>query len=319
MQVPGAVDVNDFAEGRIKFVGIKLDPTARLAGVQLSDLPSILGDNRPLIAAIVRDEKIIIPRGEDRLLADDLVYFISEESKLLDMLVVFGKRSEPLKRILIIGGGRIGHRLTTLLDQRSVSTKIIEQNPDRCNLLAQRLNKVIVLCGDGSDQGLLTEANILDTDLVITLTNEDETNILTSLLAHRMGARKTITRVSKFSYFSIMTTIGLEQIVSPRLSAINTILKHIRKGQVISDISIKGEEAEVMEAVALETSDIVSKPLKSVSFPKGAIVVGIIRKAEIIIPTGDSVIEPDDRVIIFANRKAIPGIEKLLAVKLEFF
>ncbi len=319
MQVPGAVDVNDFAEGRIKFVGIKLDPTARLAGVQLSDLPSMLGDNRPLIAAIVRDEKIIIPRGEDRLLADDLVYFISEESKLLDMLVVFDKRSEPLKRILIIGGGRIGHRLTTLLDQRSVSTKIIEQNPDRCNLLAQRLNKVIVLCGDGSDQGLLTEANILDTDLVITLTNEDETNILTSLLAHRMGARKTITRVSKFSYFSLMTTIGLEQIVSPRLSAINTILKHIRKGQVISDISIKGEEAEVMEAVALETSDIVSKPLKSVSFPKGAIVVGIIRKAEIIIPTGDSVIEPDDRVIIFANRKAIPGIEKLLAVKLEFF
>ena len=319
MQVPGAVDVNDFAEGRIKFVGIKLEPTARLAGVQLSELPSMLGENRPLIAAIVRDEKIIIPRGEDRLLAGDLVYFISEESKLLNTLDVFDKRSEPLKRLLIVGGGRIGQRLTTLLDQRPVSTKIIEKKPDRCNILAQRLNKVVVLCGDGSDQGLLTEANIQETDVVITLTNDDETNILVSLLAHRMGARKTITRVSKFGYFSLMTTIGIEQIVSPRLSAINSILQHIRKGQVISDISIKGEEAEVMEAVALETSEIVSKPLKRIAFPKGAMVAGIIRQEEIIIPTGDSVIEPDDRVIIFATRKAVPGIEKLLAVKLEFF
>ena len=319
MQVPGAVDVNDFAEGRIKFVGIKLEPTARLAGVQLSELPSMLGENRPLIAAIVRDEKIIIPRGEDRLLAGDLVYFISEESKLLNTLDVFDKRSEPLKRVLIVGGGRIGKRLTTLLDQRPVSTKIIEKNPDRCNILAQRLNKVVVLCGDGSDQGLLTEANIQETDVVITLTNDDETNILVSLLAHRMGARKTITRVSKFGYFSLMTTIGIEQIVSPRLSAINSILQHIRKGQVISDISIKGEEAEVMEAVALETSEIVSNPLKRIAFPKGAMVAGIIRQEEIIIPTGDSVIEPDDRVIIFATRKAVPGIEKLLAVKLEFF
>ena len=319
MQVPGAVDVNDFAEGRIKFVGVKLEPTARLAGVRLSDLPSMLGDKRPLIAAIVRDDKIIIPHGEDRLLADDLVYFISEESKLLDTLDVFDKHSEPMKRILIIGGGRIGYRLATLLDQRSLSTRIIEKNPARCSVLAQKLNKVVVLCGDGSDQGLLTEANIPDTDVVITLTSDDETNILTSLLAHRMGARKTITRVSKFGYFSLMNTIGIEQIVSPRLSAINTILQHIRKGQVISDISIKGEEAEVMEAVALETSDIVSKPLKRVSFPKGAMVAGIIRQEKIIIPSGDSVIEPNDRVIIFATRKAVPGIEKLLAVKLEFF
>ncbi len=197
--------------------------------------------------------------------------------------------------------------------------KLIEKNEQRCRELAEQMNKVVVLHGDGSDQGLLIEENIQDMDFVITVTNDEETNVLVSLLSRQMGAKNTITKISKFSYFPLMTTIGIEQVVSPRLSAINTILQHIRKGKVLSAISIKGEQAEVIEAVALETSDIVAKPLKNISFPKGALLVGIIHKNEIIIPSGDSVIEPDDRVIIFARKNAIPKIEKILTVKLEFF
>jgi len=319
MSVPGAVDVGEFADGRIKFVGVNLEDESRLAGVQLSDLPDIIGKARPLIAAVVREDELIIPRGNDRLEPGDLVYFISEEDKLLDTLSLFNKYDQPVNRALIIGGGRIGFRLASLLEENSVYCKIIEQNPDRCAYLAERLNKAIVLHGDGSDQGLLAEENIQDMDIVITLTKDEETNILASLLAKRMGARKSITRISKFSYFPLMNAIGLEQVVSPRLSAINTILQHIRKGKVLSAISIKGEQAELIEAVALETSEIVAKPLSKISFPKGAMVAGIIRKENIIIPTGDSVIEPDDRVIIFARREAIPKIEKILAVKLEYF
>jgi trk system potassium uptake protein TrkA len=134
-----------------------------------------------------------------------------------------------------------------------------------------------------------------------------------------MGAGKSITKINKFSYFPLMSTIGIDQVVSPRLSAINTILQHIRRGKVLSAISLKGEQAEAMEAVALETSDIVGKPLKRISFPKGAMVAGIIRRHIVIIPSGESVIEPNDRVIIFAHRRAISAIEKMLAVKLEFF
>ncbi len=319
MSVPGAVDVGEFADGRIKFVGVNLEDESRLAGVQLSDLPDIIGKARPLIAAVVREDELIIPRGNDRLESGDLVYFISEEDKLLDTLSLFNKYDQPVNRALIIGGGRIGFRLASLLEENSIYCKIIEQKPDRCAYLAERLNKAIVLHGDGSDQGLLAEENIQDMDIVITLTKDEETNILASLLAKRMGARKSITRISKFSYFPLMDAIGLEQVVSPRLSAINTILQHIRKGKVLSAISIKGEQAELIEAVALETSEIVAKPLRNISFPKGAMVAGIIRKENIIIPSGDSVIEPDDRVIIFARREAIPKIEKILAVKLEYF
>ena len=319
MSVPGAVDVGEFADGRIKLVGVKLEEDSRLAGVRLLNLPDIIGKTRPLIAAVVRENELIIPRGNDRLKAGDLVYFISEADKLLDTLSVFNKYDQPVNRALIIGGGRIGFRLAHLLEENSIYCKIVERNADRCTYLAERLNKAIVLCGDGSDQGLLAEENIQDMDIVITLTKDEETNILASLLAKRMGARNSITRISKFSYFPLMDAIGIEQVVSPRLSAINTILQHIRRGKVLSAISLKGEQAEVIEAVALETSDIVEKPLRNISFPKGAMVAGIISKETIIIPTGDSVIRPDDRIIILARKEAIPKIEKILSVKLEYF
>ncbi len=319
MSVPGAVDVGEFADGRIKFIGIYLDKNTRLAGVKLADLPEKIAKGRPLIAAVVREEELIIPRGNDRLMPGDLVYFISEEEKLADTLAVFDKHDQPVNRALIVGGGNIGFRLARRLEEKGIYCKIIEKDPARCTRLAEGLNKAVVLCGDGSDQGLLAEENIQDMDVVVTLTSHEETNILASLLAIRMGAKRSITRISKFSYFPLMKAIGIEQVVSPRLSAVNTILQHVRRGKVLSAISIKGEQAEVMEALALETSDIVDKPLKKISFPKGSMVAGIIRGDDIIIPTGDSVIQPDDRIIIFAIRQAIPKVEKILAVKLEYF
>ena len=319
MNVPGAVDVGQFADGRIKFVGIYMDGGNRLAGVRLADLPDKLGSRRPLIAAVVRDDEIIIPSGKDRLLPGDLFYFISEDKYLLETLSAFDKHSDPVKKVLIVGGGRIGYRLAVRLEEQGIYCKIIEKNAQRCSVLAERLNKTIVLHGDGSDQALLSEENISDIDVIVTLTNDEETNILSSLLAKRMGAGKAITKISKFSYFPLMTAIGIEQVISPRLSAINTILQHIRRGKVLSAISLKGEQAEAMEAEALETSEIVGKPLKHISFPKGAIVAGMIRGEQVIIPSGDTVIEPNDRIIIFALQRAIAGIEKMLSVKLEYF
>ena len=319
LSVPGAADVGEFADGRIKFIGIYLDSNSPLAGVKLSEIPDKITHVRLLIAAVVREEELIIPRGDDYLMPGDLVYFISEEEKLQETLAVFDKYDQPLKRALIVGGGNIGFRLAKSLEENSIYCKIIEKSPDRCAEIAERLNRTVVLCGDGSDQALLAEENIRDIDVVITLTENEETNILASLLAMRMGAKKSITKINRFSYFPLMKAIGLEQVVSARLSAINTLLQHIRKGKVLSAISLKGEQAEVMEALALETSDIVDKPLKKISFPKGAIVAGIIRKDDIIIPTGESVIRPEDRVIIFARRQAIAKVEKMLSVKLEYF
>lgn len=319
LSVPGAVDVSDFENGRIKFVGVTLDASSRMAGAALSELPAIFGDARPLIAAIVRDEELIVPGGNDFLKPDDLVYFICKQDVLSETLRMFDKHDTPLNRVLIIGGGRIGYRLAALLEQNSIHTKIIERSNERCNALAQTLNKTVVLCGDGSDQELLKEENIQDMDSLVAVTDNEETNILVSLLGRRMGARNSITKISRFSYFPLLSTIGVDQVVSTRLSAINSILQHIRKGKILSATTLKGEQAEVLEAVALETSDIVGKPIKKLAFPKGALLVSVVRDEDIIIPTGDTVVKPGDKVIIFAKRQAVAKIEKILTVKLEFF
>lgn len=224
-----------------------------------------------------------------------------------------------MRRVLIGGGGRIGYRLATLLEKKSVTTRIIERDPQRCEELAGKLDKAIVLNGDCSDQALLNEENVHEMDAVITLTGDEEMNIVSALLAKRMGAKKIIAKISTFSYFPLMSTIGLEQVVSPRLSAINTILQHIRRGKVLSAMSIKGEQAEVLEAAAQETSNIVGKPLKRISLPDGVLVTSIMRGNHVIIPSGESVIEPGDRIILFARRQSVPKVEKILAMKLQRF
>jgi len=319
MSVPGAGDVGEFENGRVKFVGIQLKPDTPMVGLRLSEISKAIGRPSPLIAAILRSEEMIIPRGNDRLLEGDIVYFISETDNLMEILKLFDKQSEPVRRVLIVGGGRIGLRLAERLEEDSIYTKIIEKDENRCSFLAEKLDQTVVLHGDGTDQVILEQEGVRDMDVVVTLTVDEQTNVLASLLAKQMGAHKTITRINSFRYLPLMSTIGIEQVVSPRLSAINTILRHIRRGKVLSAISIKGEQAEIIEAVAMETSEIVGKPLKEISFPKGVLVTIIIRDKRIIIPSGDSIIHPGDRVIIFGSRQAVPQVEKILAVKLEYF
>jgi len=319
LQVPGAVDVGEFANGRIKLIGVRLEADCPVAGTKLVDLEKKTDNKNILVVAIIRNEKLIIPSGEDQLLAGDLIYFVSEEKEVKEALKIFGKRAEPFKKVLLVGGGNLGLKLAKALEGYSIHAKLIEKDHNRCNKLAEVLDKVVVLQGDGSDQGLLQEENVQDMDVVATLTGDEETNILTSLLAKRMGAHKTVTRINKLSYFPLVSAIGLDHIVSSRLAAVNSILQYVRRGKVLSAMALKGEEAEALEAVALETSDIVGKPLEQIPFPKGALVVAIIREDEVIIPTGDSVILPQDRIIIFSTLQSIPQVEKALMVKLEYF
>ena len=319
MKVPCAVDMGELVEGRIIFVGLVLDETSPMAGLRLMDFAARFGQSRPLIAAVVRNDLLIVPRGDHTLEPGDLIYFICERECLEDTLRLFDKDIRPVKRVMIIGGGRIGHRLAKTLESQDVQTKIIESDLKRCEFLAERMDKTVILNGDGSNKKLLIEENVRNTDVVIALTNDEETNILVSLLAKNLGAHTTITKVSKFSYFPLMSTIGLKKVVSSRLSAISTILHDVRKGKVLTDVSLLRGDAEIIEAMALKTSAITDKPLKKITFPKGAILVSIIRDDTIMIPTGESIVEHGDKIILFARRQAILKLEKMLTVKLSFF
>ncbi len=319
MEVPGAADVVDFAEGKVKLVGIKVLPVSPMAGIRLKDLDRKGLNQGLLIAAIVRGHQMVIPGGEDAIMANDLVYVVSEGGKMPQVFKLFGKKGEPVNRVLIIGGGNIGSVLATKLEKRHIHVKLIEKNGERCTYLAEQLEKTVVLEGDGTDQALLEEENVKDMDFVVAATGDQEDNVLISLLAQAMGARKTITRIDKVSYIPLANAIGLDIIVSPRLSAVSAILQYTRKGKVLSVIPLKGEDAEAIEVVAMETSDIVGRPIKKMKFPKGAIIGAIVRNEEVIIPNGESVIAPQDRIIVFSTKESVPKLEKDLMVKLEYF
>ncbi|MDY0042024.1 MAG: Trk system potassium transporter TrkA [Desulforhabdus sp.] len=319
LTVPDAEHVSDFAEGKIKLIGLRVAAGSPVVGECLQDLRQKTGELRFIIAAIFRNERLIVPIGKDRVKAGDLLYFVCGTDQLEKVLKIFGSRSDPIRHILIVGGGNIGLRLALELEERQYHVRLVEIDRERCGSLAERLRHTIVLHGDGTDQELLEEENIREIDVAISLTGNEEANVLSSLLAKSLGAKRTMTRINKFHYIPIIGAIGLGQIVSPRLSAINSIVLHVRKGKVLSSVSLKGEQAEVLEAVALETSGIVERPLKDLHFPRGAIVLAILRGEKSIIPNGESIVHPGDRVIILSTRKNIARVEEELMVKLEYF
>ncbi len=319
MGVPGAVDVGDLVEGRVKYAGIRVGSRSPVIGIKLIHFVSVFSGERPLIAAIIRKEQVIVPRGNDKIKEGDLVYFVCENSRFEKNLKVFGIQPKPVRKALIVGGGRIGEKLARKLEKDAVKTKIIESDIDRCRYLSKQMEKTIVLHGDGSDQKLFFEENAGQSDVIISVTNEDETNILVALLAKNMGVKNTIARVEKSSYYNLLSTIGIEKVVSPRVSAISSILQDVRKGNVISDISIFCEKGEFIEAAVIKASGMAGRPLKKISFPKGALLVCIVRENKIIIPSGESIMFPGDRIILFAVKSAIKKLEKLLTIKLGFF
>ena len=317
MEVPAASEVIDFVGGRIKLIGFFVTEDSPFANRQLLSFSELRG--RILVGAIVRGERVVIPRGEDLIRPGDLVYVVVKTTEIDQTLEAIGIKGKTSRRVIIVGGGQTGTALAKRLDQTKINVKIIEKDDAKCGKLSEVLDHVVVINGDGTDKNLLEEENIRDVDFLVAVTADEATNILMSLLAKGLGVKKTITRISRLSYLPLMSAIGIDTVVSPRLSAVKAILQHIRPGKIISVAPLKGEHAEAIEAEALETSDIVNTPLSKVKMPKDAIVGAIVRGEEIIIPRGDSIIRPKDRLIIFSIQEVVPKLEKLLTVKLEYF
>jgi len=279
MKVPGASDVVDFVGGRVKLIGFTVPKGFSFAGRQLLSFEDL--EKRILVGAIVRGDQVFIPRGQDTIEVDDLVYLVVRNDEIDSALKLFNIKEEGLRRVIIVGAGRTGTALATALDLTNISAKIIEKDPEKCTSLAEKLERVIVINGDATDKDLLQEENIVDVDFMVAITGDEESNILISLLGKSLGAKKTITRVSKHSYIPLVSAIGIDTVVSPRLSAVRAILQYIRRGKIISVAPLKGEHAEAIEAEAMETSDIVNVPLAKIKFPKGAILGAIVRGEEI--------------------------------------
>jgi trk system potassium uptake protein TrkA len=320
MEVPGAVDVADFAGGKVRMAGLPLLSNSPLAGKSLADISALYPNSGILIVAVQKGERVFIPKGPDVIRANDRLFMVMARDKMQEALESSGHKRPPIKRVMILGGGLIGMELAENLEKkRDIQVKIIEQNEDRCRQIAEKCDRALVLRGDATYQDLLIEENVAQMDTFIAVTEDEETNVMISLLAKKMGVRRVITLVNKVGYSPLVHSIGVDVVVSPRLAAVNRIMQFLRRGKILSISSLPEENAEAFEAVAMETSDIVGRPLREMEFPKEAIVGAIVRGPEVIIPNGSTVIQPGDRVMIFALTSAVKEVEKALMVKLEYW
>ncbi|KAF5045013.1 Trk system potassium uptake protein TrkA [anaerobic digester metagenome] len=312
LRAPGAVDISDLAGGRIKIAGTWIAEGNPLAGLSLPELRRKAGDMPLIVAAIIRNDRVIVPAGSDGIRLGDLVYFVCEDSQLQPVFSFLGNRPSRKGSVLIIGGGNIGLRLARALERKPMHVKLMDKSPERCAELAGQLDRTVVLLGDGTDQEALLEENIGGMDVVVTMTGVEESNILSSLLARKLGAPMAITRLNKIEYMPLVRAIGLEHIVSPRQSAVNSIFKHVRKGGVLSAVTIK-EGAEALEALVGPDSSLAGNALKDLSFPKGVLVLCIMRGDSVLIPSGLDVIRSGDRLFILSLTESIPAVEQMLS------
>lgn len=319
VQAPDVEQIHDLAGDRIKMAGMRLPAESALNGLKLLQLPEKIEKNRLIVAAIVREAQLIIPKGKDLLQAGDFVYFVCANKDLAQILKLFGSAGTPVRNVMIVGGGKIGFSLASRLDNKHFNVKVIEMDPRRCQTVASRLHRAIVLQGTATDQAFMRQENAGSMDMVVAVTWDEEMNILSSLLAKRLGARKAVARVNRLAYIPLVHAMGIDHIVSPRRCAIDSIMPALRRGKVVSTVFIKGKEAEVLEALALEGSDIVGAPLKDIRFPKETLVLCVAREEQVIIPSGESVIQPGDRVIILSTRKNLPRVEQSLMSKRRYF
>jgi trk system potassium uptake protein TrkA len=320
MEFPGTREVIDLADGKIRLVGIEIDDTSPFVGKTLEEIRISNPEYKILVIAIDRNHKVIIPKGKDLLLSGDHVFIIAEANKVFQVLRFMRKDVEQVRRVIIFGGGNIALYLAKEIEKRGhISTKLICPDEKRCHFFVESLEKTIVLLGDGTDDLLLREENIKECDFFIAISEDEEANVLASLLAKQLGATRVMTLVNRLAYIPLISTLGVDYVINPQLAAVDRILRYIRKGKVLSVASMREQNAEVIEVVAMETSDLVNRPLKMVGFPKDAIVGAIVRGKETIIPHGGTIVEPGDRVIIFALKSAIKEVEKALMVKLEYF
>lgn len=321
MSVPGAFDMIPLADDKVRVIGVRCTDKCPIVHTPLRQLTSLFPELNIIVVSIIRDGVATVPTSSDQMLPGDEVYFVADAAHVPRAMAAFGHDEKSARRVVVIGGGNIGLNLARELYEarQGITAKIIEIDRDRARRVAQALPGVTVIQGDALENDILEEANVATAGTVVAVSNDDETNILASLLAKRYGVERAVTLINKATYGPLITTLGIDVVVSPRAITVSTILQHVRRGRIRAVHSLGDGFAEVIEAEALETSPLVGEPLSEIDLPAGVIVGAIYRDGAVIIPRGTTVIEGSDRIILLATSESVKKVEKMFAVRLEFF
>ena len=318
---PGASQVLDFADGRVRLVGVIADRDGLLVGQKIANLKEHIPNTEGRIAAIYRRGKATLPTGDTVIQEGDEVFFIADRKDIRVFMSEIRRLEDPVRRVVIAGGGNIGVRLALALEQTN-QVKIIERDPNRARIISEQVSKAIVLVGDAADEELLLEENVDNVDVFCALTNSEEANILSSMLAKRLGAHKVMALINRPSYVDLVESGSIDIAISPQQVTIGSLLAHVRRGDVVKVHSLRRGAAEAIEAIAHGSADeshVVGRTIEEIDLPPGSAIVAMVRDDQVIIAHHDTVIEADDHVILFmTDRRKIERIEQLFQVGVSF-
>ncbi len=320
LEAPGALDSVPFADNKIRLLEILIKSNCKLINFKLNELTQKHPDLDANIIAIVRNEKIFIPKKTDEIKCDDKIYAIINSSQMAETLQAFGHDEKISKKILVIGGGNIGFNLAKNLEESldSVRVKIVEKNKSRAEYLANHLNDTIIINGDGLDEEALIEANLGEAETVLALTNDDEDNLMVSVLVEKFAKdqkdkedKRTMALINKPNYSLLQSSLKIDDLIDPRMNTVSSILKHVHKGTIENAYTISNGEYEIIEAEIIETSELINKELKNSNLPDEIRIGAILREKKVIIPRSDFIFQKDDRVVFLAKKDSISIVENI--------
>jgi len=321
IEYPGALQVLDFADGLVRLVAVKAYYGGPLVGHELRELKEHMPGIKSRVAAIFRRGTPIIPQGDTVIEVDDEVFFIAAKDDIRAVMSELRKLDKPIKRIIVVGGGNIGKGLAAALEDR-YQVKLIDHNVERTQQISEELDKTLVLLGDAADEELLLEENIESTDIFCAMTNDDEANILSAMLAKRLGAKKVMTLINRAAYVDLVESGEIDIAVSPHQATIGGLLAHVRRGDVVVVHSLRRGAAEAIEAIAhgdKNSSKVVGRAVQDIKLPPGTSIGIIVRGEEVLVPHHNTVVEAEDHVILFLiDKKRITEVERLFQVGVTF-
>ena len=320
LHAPGAIDMVELADNKLKLVGVICEENCPILNITVRELSNKYKKIISNILLVIRDDKKFVVDSKTTLQMNDIVYFVVDNNNFLETMKAFGHDETEAQKIVIIGGGNIGYSLAKIIEEeeKGVTTSLIEFNDKRSKYLASNLKYVTVINGDGLENDILEEVNISNSGYFIAVTDDDEVNILSSLLAKRAGALNCMTLINNSSYSSLLKNIGIDITIDPKLVTISTILEKVRSGRIRSVYSIGDGFGEVIEAEILPKSAFVNKKLSEMKLPKDIRVGAILRNNLIMIPNSNTTFQVNDDVVFFSQTSCIKKLEKLLSIRQEY-
>ena len=320
LEAPGALDSVPFAENQIRLLEILIKNNCKLIGLKLNELTNKFPNLDANIIAIIREDKSFIPKKTDQIKENDKIYVIINSSQMAETLEAFGHTEKISKKILIIGGGNIGYNLAKNIEDTldGVRVKIVEKDKTRSEYLANELNNTIVINGNGLDEEVLSEANLDEAETVLALTNDDEDNLMVSVLVEKFAKdqkdiedKRTMALINKPNYSLLQSSLKIDDLIDPRMNTVSSILKHIHKGTIENAYTISNGEYEVIEAEIIESSELINKELKNSNLPEEIRIGAVLRNKKVIIPKSDLVFQKDDQIVLIVKKDTVGVVENL--------